>query len=195
MCESSSSKHRLSFWLSFFGLGTAMVLAAIAIYYDQVTKITYGTITTSTQYCGWLKVHDSSVYISHEHTSDDDTYSNYCSSSSTFGAYKNDNCEMKTVGTVWLALVLSGFLTGALTVLGYFCKICFDCSLFSLGGTAFFTLFYIAAVVVWGIMDECDQLCSDGFQSNCKATYGLSWILCVIAAGLGLISSILYVGW
>jgi len=178
--------------IAFITLFAALVLSIIAIVKDDLTKVTFhSTDGTYSEYCGWRSLHSydsASPFLGTPYTF---TYSRNCES--------NDRaCELQKVGTAWYALLITGIVFGGLALIAYILdfSVPLTCAMIVIFSSLFFGCM-LADVLVWGLFKTCDKLCNTlqfpdipDDISSCDPSWGISWILVVVAGGLACLSTL-----
>jgi hypothetical protein len=179
----------LFYYLGFLTLLAGLVLAIISIVKDDLTKMKFHLITSNySQYCGWQNTH---YYTTDTAVSGASTvsYANVCKDSS-------QGCKLERIGKAWYSLLIIGIVFAGLALIAYVFDFTHPLTwiLIMLFDFLFFACM-LAAVLTWGITKPCHKACHQlNMFSNsaniigCRAHFAISWILAVIAGGLGLIS-------
>lgn len=182
----------LFYYFAFLSLLASLVLSIIAISKNELTELRFYSSGTKlfTEYCGWRNVHFSHSEVTYPENAFQYHYSRSCSNN-------NNSCKLEKVGKAWYGLIIIAISLGGIALITFLFDFAHRMSfLFILLLSMLSFLCILAAVLAWGIGDNCANACntlnfpyvSIGNADDCRHEFAVSWILAVIAGGLSLLS-------
>jgi len=178
--------------LAFIALLAGLILAIISLVRDDLTKLRFHSPNGSyTEYCGWRNMHSY------------DSSSSYLGSPYTFNYRKkcgdfDPACTLEKIGTTWYSLLIIGIVFGGFSLIVFVLDLPVMAARLAIAAcNLIFFGCMLADALIWGLYKTCHNACNSlsfpglGDINGCNPTWGISWILVIIAGGMVFISTIL----
>jgi len=198
MCNSYGGRTGF-FWLSLFAMAGAVILALVAVNYDQLTNVTNCQeifISLPTMYCGWQEYHNKTETWPLQTNDGRETYQTLCTDITNAHLDSTNYCNQEKYGKAWIGLMFVGIFFGLLSMAGFLIDVfCCTSHTWALGSGTLFTLFVTLAIIVWAATNKCIGILKDSGFVNCHSALGTSWYLALGAALLGALSHASFNRW